>query len=62
LSTSIIAGEFSVRNRSAGELAPSWTIWLATETSVPCRIVIGMPVSVVNAAAHSRVSAACCEL
>ena len=61
-STSTIAGEFSVRNTSAGEFSPSWTIWLAMTVSVPLRIVTGMPVSAVKASAQAWVSAACCEV
>ena len=33
--TVVIAGEFSVRNTSAGLLAPSCTIWLPIEESLP---------------------------
>ena len=57
-----MAGEFSVRNTSAGEFAPSCTIWFAITVSVPLRIVTGMPVSSVKASAQAWVSAACCEV
>jgi hypothetical protein len=45
LSTSTMAGEFSVRNTSAGEAAPSCTIWLPISVSSPLRMVTGIPVS-----------------
>jgi hypothetical protein len=48
LSTSTMAGEFSVRNTSAGEAAPSCTSWLPISVSSPLRMVTGIPVSWVN--------------
>ena len=36
-STAAIAGEFSVRNTSAGDAAPSAMIWLPSSVSPPCR-------------------------
>ena len=44
-STWAMAGEFSVRKTSAGEAAPSWTIWLDISVSSPWRTVTLMPVS-----------------
>ena len=48
-----MAGEFSVRNTSAGEAAPSWTIWLPNSVSLPLRKVTLMPVSRVNPSTHA---------
>ena len=61
-STAAIAGEFSVRNTSAGDAAPSATIWLPSSVSPPWRQVTLMPVSLVNASIHSWVSDSCWAL
>ena len=61
-STCAIAGEFSVRKTSAGEAAPSWTIWLDISVSDPWRSVTLMPVSAVKASAHSLVRLSCWAL
>src|SRR6478736_9585705 len=61
-STCVIAGEFSVRNTSAGEAWPSWMIWLESSVSEPWRMVTLMPVSAVKASTHSLVRLSCWAL
>ena len=61
-STSAIAGEFSVRNTSAGEAAPSCTIWLPSSVSLPLRKVTLMPVSRVKPSAQALVRLVCWAL
>ncbi len=60
--TTVIAGEFSVRNTSAGELAPSATIWLPIEESVPWRTCTSMPVSAVKPLTHASTRFSCWAL
>ena len=61
-STWAMAGEFSVRNTSAREAAPSWMIWLDISVSSPWRRVTLMPVSAVKASTHSLVRDSCWAL
>ena len=61
-STRVIAGEFSVRNTSAGDLSPSATNWLPSSVSLPLRSCTPIPVSAVKASAHSVVSDSCWAL
>src|SRR5690242_10001761 len=61
-STWAMAGEFSVRKTSAGDAAPSWTIWLESSLSEPWRMVTLTPVSLVNASTHSLVRVSCWAL
>ncbi len=42
--TTVMAGEFSVRNTSAGDRLPSATIWLPIDESLPWRTCTSMPV------------------
>ena len=56
-----MAGEFSVRNTSAGEVSPSSTSMWPIEESCPSRTWVSMPVSSVNAAAHASVTLRCWE-
>src|SRR6185437_11499977 len=50
-------GEFSVRNKSAGEFVPSVAIWLASASSSSLRIATWIPVCFSNAA--TRFCAVC---
>ena len=61
-STVVMAGEFSVRNTSAGELAPSSTIWAPIEESLPYRTWTSMPVSSWNAWPQASVRFLCWAL
>ena len=60
--TTVIAGEFSVRKTSAGERAPSATIWLPIEESVPCRTCTCTPVCAVNPSTQASTRLSCCAL
>ena len=62
LSTSVMAGEFSVRNTSAGDAEPSWTSWLASSKSSPLRIFTLMPVALVKPGTISWSSSSCWAL
>jgi hypothetical protein len=57
-----MAGEFSVRNTSARDAAPSCTIWLPSSVSLPLRSVTLMPVSLLKASAQALVRLACWAL
>jgi hypothetical protein len=57
-----MAGEFSVRNTSAGDAEPSATIWLAISRSLPCRISTLMPVLAVKASTHALATVSCWAL
>ena len=57
-----MAGEFSVRNTSAGDASPSATSWLPSSVSPPWRYSTSIPVSLVNASIHSLVSDSCWAL
>src|SRR6185312_6683631 len=61
-STCVMAGEFSVRKTSAGDLAPSAMIWLLSSRSSPLRTVTLMPVSLVNSSTQACVSDSCWAL
>ena len=61
-STSVIAGEFSVTNTSAGEALPSCTIWLASSKSSPLRMLTLMPVCLVKPATISFIRSSCWAL
>jgi hypothetical protein len=62
LSTSAIAGEFSVRNTSAGEASPSATSWLPSSRSEPLRSFTSVPVFLVKAFATASISSSCWAL
>ncbi len=62
LSTMLIAGEFSVRNTSAGESLPSSTIWLAISRSLPLRSSTSRPDSSSNIGMISSSSCSCWAL
>ncbi len=62
LSTSVIAGEFSVAKTSPGEAGPSWTIWFAMSGSSPDRMSTLIPVSLVNPATISFMRSSCWAL
>ena len=62
LSTMLIAGEFSVRNTSAGESSPSSTIWLAISRSLPLRSSTSRPDSSSNNGTISSRSSSCWAL
>jgi hypothetical protein len=62
LSTTSIAGLFSVRNTSAGDASPSWTIWLASSESLASRNSSSMPVSSVKSSSIVRTRLSCCAL
>ena len=62
LSTMLIAGEFSVRNTSAGESWPSSTIWLAISRSLPLRSSTSRPDSSSNNGTSSSSSCSCWAL
>ena len=62
LSTMLIAGEFSVRNTSAGESPPSATSWLASSRSLPLRSSTSRPVSSSKIGTISTISSSCWAL
>ncbi len=59
-SSSTSSGEFSVKYRSAGERAPSRTIWAASSGASPNRVLTTMPVCLVKAAITMSTSWWCC--
>ena len=62
LSTMVMAGEFSVRNTSAGEFSPSATSWLAISRSLPLRSSTSSPVSFSKSGTTSSSSSWCWAL